>query len=149
MDKCLKPLLTGLLFIILLNTQVLAQLTLSAEIIPRAELRNGFKKPLESSLDPAFFVEQRTRLNTKFTSEKFDVLISFQDVRIWGAVNQVYKTDPSLQNVYQAWAAYKINPKHAVAVGRMELNYDNVRILGNLDWAVVNDWVSKYQIPLK
>ena len=56
-------------------------------------------------------------------------------MRNWGAVTQVYKGDPSLQNIYQAWGAYKFNAKNKLAVGRMELDYDNVRILGNLDWA--------------
>ena len=112
-----------------------AQFTLSAEVRPRAEFRDGFKKPLESGADPAFFVEQRTRLNTSFSSEKVEIFISLQDVRNWGSTTQVYKSDPSLQNIYAAWAAYKFNPKHAIKVGRMELDYDNVRILGNLDWA--------------
>ncbi len=112
-----------------------AQFTLSAEIRPRAEYRDGFKRPLQRGDDPAFFVEQRTRFNTFFSSEKVDVFISFQDVRNWGSTTQVYKSDPSLQNIYAAWAAYKFNPKHALSVGRMELDYDNVRILGNLDWA--------------
>ncbi len=112
-----------------------AQFTLSAEIRPRAEFRDGFKKPLANGSDPAFFVEQRTRLNTAFSSEKIEVYISLQDVRNWGSTAQVYKSDPSLQNIYAAWAAYKINPKHSIAVGRMELDYDNARILGNLDWA--------------
>src|SRR5690606_38945798 len=70
-----------------------------------------------------------------FSSEKFDVYVSLQDVRTWGAVTQVYKSDPSLSNLYQAWAAYKFDSKNSLAVGRMELDYDNVRILGNLDWA--------------
>src|SRR5690606_23118588 len=70
-----------------------------------------------------------------FSSEKFDVYLAFQDVRNWGATSQIYKSGPSLQNVYQAWAAYKITSKSMVTVGRMELDYDNVRILGNLDWA--------------
>lgn len=112
-----------------------AQFTLSAEIRPRAEYRDGFKRPLQSGADPAFFVEQRTRLNTAFSSEKVEIFISLQDVRNWGSTTQVYKSDPSLQNIYAAWAAYKFNPKHAIKVGRMELDYDNVRILGNLDWA--------------
>ncbi len=112
-----------------------AQFTLSAEIRPRAEYRDGFKRPLESGSDPAFFVEQRTRLNTTFSSEKIDIFISLQDVRNWGSTTQVYKSDPSLQNIYAAWAAYKFNPRHSIVLGRMELDYDNVRILGNLDWA--------------
>ena len=114
---------------------VYAQFTLSAEIRPRAEYRDGFKRPLEHGADPAFFVEQRTRLNTAFSSERIEVFISFQDVRNWGSTTQVYKSDPSLQNIYAAWAAYKVDPKHSISMGRMELDYDNARILGNLDWA--------------
>src|SRR5690606_36907009 len=102
---------------------------------PRAEYRDGFKKLLPENADAAFFVEQRSRLNALFSSEKFDVYVSLQDVRTWGAVTQVYKSDPSLSNLYQAWAAYKFDSKNSLAVGRMELDYDNVRILGNLDWA--------------
>lgn len=128
------PILT-LLFCAGLVHEGRAQFTLSAEIRPRAEYRDGFKTLLPEGTDAAFFVEQRSRLNALFVSEKFDVYLSLQDVRNWGATSQVYKTDPSLQNVYQAWAAYKFNAQHSLALGRMELDYDNVRILGNLDWA--------------
>src|SRR5690606_13774593 len=130
---CLPLLL--LLFCVVARHHVMAQFTLSAEIRPRVEYRNGFKTVLPKDADAAFFVEQRTRLNALFVSEKFDVRLSLQDVRTWGAAAQVYKSDPSLQNVYEAWASYKFNSMHSIAVGRMELDYDNVRILGNLDWA--------------
>lgn len=112
-----------------------AQFSLSAEIRPRAEYRDGFKKPLGKGVDPAFFIEQRTRFNTSFSSDKIQAFISFQDVRNWGSTAQIYKSDPSLNNLYAAWASYSFHTKHAVAVGRMELDYDNARILGNLDWA--------------
>lgn len=135
MDKKLRIPLLFLLFCLGFTKQALAQFTLSGEIRPRAEYRDGFKKLLPKEADAAFFVEQRSRLNALFVSEKFDVYISLQDVRNWGAVSQVYKSDPSLQNLYQAWAAYKFNARNSLAVGRMELDYDNVRILGNLDWA--------------
>lgn len=135
MDKKLRLLKLLFLFCLGLANQAWAQFTLSGEIRPRAEYRDGFKTLLPEGTDAAFFVEQRSRLNASFVSEKFDVYVSFQDVRNWGATSSVYKTDPSLSNVYQAWAAYKFNSKHALAVGRMELDYDNVRILGNLDWA--------------
>jgi hypothetical protein len=134
MKRIFKPLMVASL-IALWSNSAKAQFTLSAEVRPRAEFRNGFKKPLAEGQDAAFFIEQRTRLNTSFTSEKFDVFISMQDVRNWGSTTQIYKADPNLQNIYQAWAGYKFNAKHALAVGRMELDYDNVRILGNLDWA--------------
>jgi hypothetical protein len=119
----------------LASSAATAQFTLSGEIRPRGEYRDGFKRPLDQGTDAAFFVEQRTRINAQFTAEKFDVYVSFQDVRNWGATSQVYKSDPSLQNLYEAWAAFKINPKHTVRIGRVALDYDNARIIGNLDWA--------------
>lgn len=132
-----KKLHTALLlsFFGLCSQKVVAQLTLSGEIRPRVEYRDGFKKPLPKGTDAAFFVEQRSRLNAMFESEKFDIYISLQDVRNWGAVSQVYKSDPSLHNLYEAWATYKFNERHSISLGRMELDYDNARILGNLDWA--------------
>lgn len=117
------------------TTSSLAQFKLSAEIRPRAEFRNGFKTPIENGMDPAFFVEQRTRLNASYISESFDVVLSLQDVRIWGAVDQIFKSDPSLFNAYEAYGRYKINANHHISVGRMALDYDNARIFGNLDWA--------------
>ncbi len=135
MDNWFKTLVVALFIGLICSDKAEAQLTLSAEVRPRAEYRHGFKKPLEKSLDPAFFIEQRTRINAKFVSEKFDVFISFQDVRTWGAVNQIYKSDPSLSNIYEAWGSYKINSKNAFMAGRMALNYDNARFLGNLGWA--------------
>lgn len=124
-----------LLLMALGSRTVYGQFTLSAEVRPRAEFRHGFKKPLAAGTDAAFFIEQRTRLNAGFTSSQFEVYLSFQDVRMWGATSQVYKSDPALANLYEAWGSYYINTRHAVTVGRMALNYDNARILGNLNWA--------------
>ncbi|GAB2538795.1 alginate export family protein [Rufibacter soli] len=116
-------------------SQAIAQFSLSAEIRPRAELRNGFKTLNGKKDDPAFFVEQRSRLNAQFQKEKIRLKLSLQDVRVWGSTNQVYKSDPSLFNVYEAYGDYLFTPQLAVRVGRQELDYDNARFLGNLDWA--------------
>lgn len=125
------------LFASVASSDLLAQdkVKITGEVRPRTELRNGFKKPMRSAIDPAIFTEQRTRLNAMYSSDKFDATISLQDVRMWGAVSQIYKTDPSLSNVYEAYAKYKFSPKSGIAVGRMALNYDNSRFLGSLAWA--------------
>lgn len=112
-----------------------AQLKLGAEIRPRTEFRDGFKRPLSSSESPAFFTEQRSRFYISYSNEKMDLVLVPQDVRIWGNTDQAGKTDVSLTNFQQAWAAFKFNAEHRFLVGRMELDYDNARILGNLDWA--------------
>jgi len=112
-----------------------AQVKISAEIRPRAEFRNGFKRPLNANEGPAFFIEQRSRLYLEFHDDHLDLMITPQEVRIWGNTDQANKTDKSLFNMQQAWAAYRWNTSNRIMAGRMELDYDNARILGNLDWA--------------
>ncbi|ALJ00228.1 hypothetical protein DC20_16200 [Rufibacter tibetensis] len=117
------------------SKQASAQFTLSAEVRPRAELRHGFKTVKAEKDDPAFFVEQRSRLSALYKREKLGVKVTLQDVRVWGNTNQIYKSDPSLFNVYEAYGEYQLTPQLAIRVGRQELDYDNARFLGNLDWA--------------
>lgn len=112
-----------------------AQLTVTGEIRPRAEFRNGFKTLNTSAQAPAFFIEQRSRVYLGYRKEKVGFQLSLQDVRIWGNADQIYKADPALTNVYEAWGEYHFAPKLAVRVGRQALDYDNARFLGDLDWA--------------
>ena len=112
-----------------------AQFNLGAEIRPRAEFRNGFKAPHNANVVPAFFIEQRSRLYFNYKTEDVILKFSLQDVRVWGSVNQIYKADPNLQNVNEAWGQYNINENIGIKAGRMELDYDNARFLGNLAWA--------------
>jgi len=123
------------MFIALLTFNANAQFNLEAEIRPRAEFRNGFKTPHNPDVVPAFFIEQRSRLYFNYTTEDVILKISLQDVRIWGSVSQVYKSDPNLQNVNEAWGQFNFNKNIGVKAGRMELDYDNARFLGNLAWA--------------
>ncbi len=112
-----------------------AQFDLGAEIRPRAEFRNGFKAPHNEDVPPAFFIEQRSRLYFNYKTEDLILKLSLQDVRIWGSVSQIYKSDPNLQNVYEAWGQFNFNSNFGVKAGRMALDYDNARFLGNLGWA--------------
>ncbi|SDZ57711.1 MULTISPECIES: alginate export family protein [Rhodonellum] len=112
-----------------------AQFSLSGEIRPRAELRHGFKSPLSEGASPAFFIEQRSRINFSYKMEALTFHLSAQDVRIWGNTAQIYKTDPALTNLYEAWAAYQISSPLSIKIGRQALDYDNARFLGDLDWA--------------
>ncbi len=127
-------------FLTVMSVQASAQFRLGAEVRPRAEYRHGFKKLIEGKeQDPAFFVEQRTRLTANYNSEKTEFMLSLQDVRIWGAENQIYKPGVSTANYFtavnQAWGKYKFNHSWAIKLGRQELDYDNARMLGNLAWA--------------
>lgn len=134
-----KLILTNLmaiaLVILLAQSDAFAQFTMTGELRPRTEFRNGFKELSVPSDDPAFFTEQRSRLYFDYKLDKVTLNIALQDVRMWGNTNQIYKADPSLQNLYEAWARYAFNEKYAFKVGRQALNYNNARFLGNLDWA--------------
>ncbi|MCJ8166582.1 alginate export family protein [Pontibacter sp. E15-1] len=132
---CTRITLFAIGLLLLCAEDSFAQFSLSAEIRPRAEYRDGFKTVLAESSSPAFFVEQRSRLNADYRADRLRLRMSLQDVRIWGSTNQIYKTDPSLLNLYEAYGEYSLTPRLAVRVGRQELDYDNARFLGNLDWA--------------
>ncbi|WP_426059182.1 alginate export family protein [Hymenobacter sp. B1770] len=121
---------------LLLSAQTaFGQFVLSAEVRPRAELRNGFRTVRTPDDNPAFFIEQRSRLNIGYGREKLQLRLSVQDVRIWGSTSQVYKTDPNLFNVFEAYGEYQMTNRLALRVGRQALDYDNARFLGALDWA--------------
>ena len=106
-----------------------------AQIRPRAEFRNGFKSLSPDPTNPAFFIEQRTRFNSYYSSEKLQVKFSFQDIRIWGGAAQIYKNDPALTNIFEAWGLYNFNENFAFKMGRMPIAYHNERFMGALGWA--------------
>lgn len=112
-----------------------SQLKITGEVRPRAEYRDGFKTLRQDGSEPAFFVEQRSRLGIDFKKDKILLKLSFQDIRFWGGASQIHKADNALFNMNEAWAGYKISDYSTIKVGRMHLDYDNARILGNLAWA--------------
>ncbi|GAB5558308.1 MAG: alginate export family protein [Schleiferiaceae bacterium] len=112
-----------------------AQLNVGAQIRPRFEFRNGFKTPLQNGDSPVGFVEQRSRIYLDFKKDKFRIHINAQDIRMWGATNQIYKTDPSLTNLFEAYAEYYFNPKFTMKMGRMDIVFNQERFFGGLDWA--------------
>ena len=129
------PIYLAVIALLLSSHFVYGQLTLGTQVRPRAEFRNGFKTLTEDSRDAAFFVEQRSRLFATYKASSFQVKVNLQDVRIWGSTNQIYKNDPTMTNVYEAWGLYNYNPNWSFKIGRMDLDYDNARFLGDLDWA--------------
>ncbi len=116
-------------------TTVFAQFALEAQYIPRTELRNGFKKPISSSQNPAFFTEHRARLIAAYKAEKFGVKLSVQDVRIWGETGQINKSD-QLLSAHEAYGEFYASAKSTFRVGRQEVIYDGHRLFGSLDWAM-------------
>ena len=91
-----------------------------------------------------FFISQRTRLNLGYKNPRFSVGITVQDVRVWGqdasTINRY--AAPGLDGImiHEAWAQVNLldtarkDMELQVKLGRQELNYDDARLLGNLDW---------------
>jgi Alginate export len=144
MDKKVYiPTLT-LLFCFSLSQVVQAQFTVSGQLRTRSELRNGQGTPQVADTSAAFFTSQRTRLNFGYTGYRFKVFAAIQDVRVWGqdasSVNRVTIDANDGLMVHEAWAEIslvdtgKVIKNFSIKIGRQELVYDDVRLLGNLDW---------------
>ncbi|MEX2568971.1 MAG: hypothetical protein WD431_23720 [Cyclobacteriaceae bacterium] len=112
-----------------------AQFNLDGQLIQRAEYRNGFSRLIPEEQSPAGFIAQRARLQGSYQSEPINFYMSIQDIRVWGNTSQVKLSDNFL-SVHEAYAEMPIGDTWKVKLGRQELNYDNFRFLGNLDWAL-------------
>jgi hypothetical protein len=124
----------GILYILSPHT-LYAQFKVDGQIIQRTEFRNGFGRLITEDEKPFSFIGHRARLQAAYDMDNFSFYMSVQDVRVWGSTPQVKATDNFL-SVHEAWAIAKISDTWKVKLGRQELNYDNFRFLGNLDWAL-------------
>jgi hypothetical protein len=107
--------------------------TVDAEFRPRTEIRQGFRKPLADSLDPALITFQRTRLNADYKSKVLNARISLQDARIWG--NSDNKTNTSKVELYEGWFEYLITSGISIQMGRQALKYDDQRLISAPNWS--------------
>ena len=125
--------LAGFLLVIIFGfTSSFAQLGISADISPRAELRHGYRTMPHEDAKPAGGFNQRTRIILDWKSENIITKISFQDVRMWGQVPQKVPV-PSLE-IHEAWAELLFTGELSVKAGRQELRYDNLRFFAHNDW---------------
>lgn len=143
MYKVRLPLLT--LIVIVFTIQGFSQsFSITGEFKPRMEYRNGYKTlPMENA-DAAFQVNERTRLSFDYRSKRFNLKITPQHTGLWG--QNIYNTSSESNfSIYEAYADLNLAGKELNAdcnidllklrMGRQELNYDEGRILSNLDWA--------------
>ena len=123
-------------FLTLLPGSIIAQdINISAELRPRFEFRNGYKTLIPDGNDPASFISQRSRLNASFGNATFRAKLSLQDVRVWGDVAQLNKSDVNGTSIHEAWGEAIFSKKLSIKVGRQEIAYDDHRIFGSVGWA--------------
>ncbi|MGL6022803.1 MAG: alginate export family protein [Chitinophagaceae bacterium] len=70
--------------------------------------------------------------NSKKDKLKFGLVI--QDTRTWGATGQIQIGDYNNLFLHESYADLLLTDYFSIKIGRQELNYDDARILGNLDW---------------
>ncbi|UOY09054.1 alginate export family protein [Muricauda sp. SCSIO 64092] len=125
----------GLLCFVLAPKTSFGQFNLDGQMLIRSEYRNGYNEPILENMDPAGFIAHRARLQAGYTLDDFNFFMSVQDVRTWGSTPQANISDGFL-SVHEAWGEFKAGEYWKIKLGRQELNYDNARFLGNLDWAL-------------
>jgi hypothetical protein len=90
------------------------------------------------------FTSQRTRLNFGYSGYRFKIYTAVQDVRVWGQdASSINRTTTDANDglmLHEAWGEIslvdtgKVIRNFTLKIGRQELVYDDVRLLGNLDW---------------
>lgn len=128
-----KQFVTVILILVYANT--FAQFSVDGQLLLRAEYRHGYGKLIGTNQEGAFFIGQRARVQAQYKHEKIRLYISGQDVRTWGSTPQAKESDAYF-SIHEAYVEIPLHEHWAVKLGRQELNYDNARFLGNLDWAL-------------
>lgn len=128
-------LIGGILFFFALPSPAFSQFDLNGQLVQRAEFRHGFGTLLRDTLAPSAFISQRLRLQAGYKYKKLQFYASIQDIRTFGNTPQVKLSD-GLLSLHEGWSEIALDSFCSVKIGRQELNYDNVRFLGNLDWSL-------------
>lgn len=133
-----KSLLLLYLFLFFTSINLTAQsLNISADLRARFEYRHGYNNLFPDNANPAAFVNQRTRLNIGYESEKLQLFIAVQDVSIWGDTRQILPVDGNDSfSLFQAWGQLQLSENWSTKLGRQVISYDDQRIFGGLDWAM-------------
>lgn len=108
--------------------------TISVQVRPRAEYRNGALFPRSEGEEAAGFINNRARLSLGYKRSDLSMKVSAQHVGVWGQDPQIDKNGRFILN--EAWARLNLNDYFFAQLGRQSLIYDDERILGGLDWNV-------------
>ena len=109
------------------------KLSVYGEIRPRAELREGYSKPLSETQTAAFFVQQRSRLGVAFSNNVVAMQVTMQDSRTWGEA--AHNADVASVSIFEAWASVLLYPGLTVKAGRQMVEYDSKRIFSAANWS--------------
>lgn len=125
------------IFLLLTAIKGFSQFTLTGELRPRIEYRDGYKNLLSTDQNAAFITTQRSRLNLDYKDERLAVKFSLQDIRTWGETAAT--KDASSFNIFEAWAEFYFTENLSIRLGRQQVAYDKNRLLGTRNWNQVGN----------
>ncbi|WP_378018693.1 alginate export family protein [Adhaeribacter terreus] len=105
---------------------------IEAEFRPRTEYRNGYRQLKPDTARPAFFTDHRSRIYLTYTTHRFLLHTSFQDVRVWG--DQDPQTANGSVQIFETYAESSLSDKISVRIGRQKIIYDNERLFAQNNW---------------
>ncbi|UII20819.1 alginate export family protein [Fulvivirga ligni] len=123
-----------------------SQFTVNANFRARSEYRDGARILLDDNTNPALVSSQRTRLITSYKDAQFEIQVSFQNARIWGADDERANV-PNI-NLSEGWVKYYFSENQegfAMKIGRQHLVLDDGRIFGMRNW---NDIAVSHDLAL-
>lgn len=107
----------------------------------RSEYLHGYQNPaLETDMygykyKPEIYTAQRSRINIDYKAyDHIRFFVSMQDIRLWGNTPQLFTNNGNTFSFQQAWTQLIFNEQISLKIGRMELDYERSRLLGNEDW---------------
>ena len=123
------------LFLLAANPFIMAQFSVSGEFRPRFEYRDGYLILRDSSKTPYPTILGRNRLIFDYKQDRLSARFSLQHAYVFGDNNFSSDTiSKNTVNIYEAWFRYAFNDYFAMKIGRMELFYDDGRLLGSSNW---------------
>lgn len=125
-----------LLAVLWVSSTYAQEFSITADFRARGEYNNGYGTLRPTPANPAGYIAERARLGFFYNNknEKLRFGLQIQDVRAWGGTQQINIGDQNNFSLHEAWADIMFTDFFSLKIGRQELNYDDARILGNLDW---------------
>ncbi len=145
LKNCISTFMAFAIALVSLNAN--GQISLTGQLRTRTEIRNGLGNLVQIGSKPAAFTSQRTRVNFGYKWDRLTFGASIQDVRVWGQdASTISNADGNKLMLHEGWADLVLFNKAdttirtkgidlmSLKIGRQELLYDDVRLIGNLDW---------------
>lgn len=142
-----KIIFTAILLFIAAQSESIAQFSLNGQLRTRTEYRDGVGTLNAKGTSAAVFTSQRTRLTFGYKWDRINFNFSVQDIRVWGQdASTISNADGNRLMVHEAWAEVMLMNSAdssfktkwldnlSFKIGRQALIYDDVRLLGDLDW---------------